>query len=700
MTLFTGTGSTSKSDRAAKRYDQVRAANTKLNRAASRAGRDIGELPPIGDPGRRDEGRESFESFCKTYMGATFRLPWSDDHRDVIARIEAATLSGGLFAFAMPRGSGKTSLVIAAAVWALLYGHRDFVVIVGADENHARRMLDAIVLELETNDALLADFPEVCVALRALERIHQRARGQIHNGQPTRIVRTANELVLPTIAGSLASGATVRVTGITGHLRGMTAKRADGSTFRPSLVLIDDPQTDEVAASPTQVSNRLEIMTGAILGLAGPGQTIAGLCTVTVIKPHDLADQLLDRDAHPEWQGKRTRLVYQWPDREDLWAQYAELRRDGMRTGVGVAAATEFFRDRQTIMEAGARVGWDARHNPDELSALHHAYNLRIDRGDAAFQAEYQNEPVKPTLTAAGLDREQLAKRSIPLRRGIMPNGHTTLTAGIDIQERLLFWTVASWGGGYSGHLLAYGTHPEQPGENFTASSAKRTLADVHPGGFEATLTAGLTTLVDLLLGREWPREDGTTARIEQLVVDANWGQSTQTVREFCRRHSSSAIILPSHGRGVGPTARPIHDGKKKPGERLGPGWKIGTVSGQRGLLFDANHWKSFLAARLNTTVGDPGAITYHQGEHHQLLDHLTSEQPIAVTARGRTVDEWKLLPGRENHFLDCCVLATVAASAAGITAVGAEMAPERQRRRVEVPKPGAQRKTIATRRR
>ena len=85
--------------------------------------------------------------------------------------------------------------------------------------------------------------------------------------------------------------------------------QADGSTFRPSLVLIDGPQTDEVAGSPTQVANRLEIMTGAILGLAGPGQNFAGLCTITVIKPHDLADQLLDRDAHPEWQGKRTRLI-------------------------------------------------------------------------------------------------------------------------------------------------------------------------------------------------------------------------------------------------------------------------------------------------------------------------------------------------------------------------------------------------------
>ena len=78
----------------------------------------------------------------------------------------------------------------------------------------------------------------------------------------------------------------------------------------------------------------------------------------------------------------------------------------------------------------------------------------------------------------------------------------------------------------------------------------------------------------------------------------------------------------------------------------------------------------------------------------------LTSEPPIAVTARGRTVDEWKLLAGRENHFLDCWVPATVAASVAGIPAVGAEMAPERQRRRVEVNKPGGQRKPIVTRRR
>ena len=155
-------------------------------------------------------------------------------------------------------------------------------------------------------------------------------------------------------------------------------------------------------------------------------------------------------------------------------------------------------------------------------------------------------------------------------------------------------------------------------------------------------------------------------------------------------------MILPSHGRGIGPTARPIPDRKENPGERIGPGWKIGTISGQRGLLFDANQWKRFLAARLKTTVGDPGALTFHQAEHGMLLDRLTSEQPIVDSARGRTVDEWKLRPGRGNHLFDCCVMATVAASAAGITVVGAEPSPERQRKRVEIPKAGAPR-TIST---
>jgi hypothetical protein len=678
-----------RSQRRAARYDRRRAKTDARDKAASRAGRDIGDIPPVVNARRRSRARHDFQRFAKTYLPNTFSMPWSDDHLKVIGKIEAAVLHGQLFAFAMPRGSGKTSLVEAAALWSVLFAHRDFVAVVGADENHARKMLDNVWIELETSDLLLADFPEVAVPIRKLERIHQRARGQLHNGQPTRIVRTASEIVLPTVAGSAASGAILRSVGITGGIRGMAAKRPDGKRFRPGLVLIDDPQTDEVAASPAQVTTRLDTLRGAILGLAGPGKTIAGLCTVTTIKPNDLADRLLDRDANPAWQGERAALVYEWPTAESLWQQYAELRREGQRTGAGTAEADAFYVANRDAMDAGARVAWPARFNPDERSALQHAYNLRLDRGEAAFQAEYQNSPVKPALEAAGMDRAALLARAINLPRGVMPTNHSTLTASVDVQEKLLFWLVASWGQGFSGHVVAYGTHPEQPQTVFDAAAAKNTLAMAHPGGgFEANLLAGLTAIVDQLLGRDWPREDGSTQRIELVAVDANWGRSTQTVREFCRRHRNASAILPAHGRSGGPMTRPMSEWRRKPGERVGPGWRVGMIGGQRGLNFDADHWKTWLAGRLATAVGDPGSITFHKGEHELLVEHLAAERPVSVQAKGRVADVWELLPGRDNHWLDAATMATVAASVAGIDATGAEVM-TRRRRKVEIPRAG-----------
>ncbi len=692
------TATPAKRDRLATRYDRRRARTDARDRQASRAGRDIGEIPPVANRKRRSAAEVDFRRFCETYLRSTFTLEWSPDHLKVIDRIEAAVLRGELFAFAMPRGSGKSSIVEAAALWAALYGHRNFTVIVGAEENHARKMLDNIWAELETSDLLLEDFPEVAFPVHRLERIPQRCRGQVCNGIPTRMSHTAGEIILPTIQGSKASGAVLRACGITGSLRGMAAKRADGTRFRPSLVLIDDPQSDEVANSPAQIQTRLDVMRGAILGLAGPGKTIAGLATLTVIRPGDLADQLLDRGANPAWQGERAALIYDWPTNEKLWQEYAELRKEGQRSGAGVGPAHDFYLANRDAMDAGSRVAWPQRRNPDEASAIQHAYNLRIDRGDAAFFSEYQNDPIKPSLEASTVDRDALRVRAIALPRGVMPTGHSTITAAIDVQEKLLFWLVASWGPGFSGHVIAYGTHPDQPQSLFAAAHAKRTLSMIHPGGgFEATLLAGLTKLVDDLLGRDWKREDGTARRIEALAIDANWGRSTQVVREFCRRHANAASIIPVHGRGGGPTTRPIHEIKKKAGERLGPGWRLGTVGGQRGAIFDADFWKGYVSGRLATAIGDPGALTFHQGDHELLVDHLTAEKPLAVSARGRTVDQWQLLPGRDNHLLDCLTMAAVAASTAGIDAAGAGLT-TRHRRKVELPKPG-ERRTIRVKR-
>jgi DNA-binding transcriptional MerR regulator len=123
-----------------------------------------------------------------------------------------------------------------------------------------------------------------------------------------------------------------------------------------------------------------------------------------------MADSILDREKHPDWNGERTKMVYSFPTNEKLWAKYAEIRADGLRADKGIAAATEFYRLNREAMDEGAVVAWTVRFNHDELSAIQHAMNLKL-QDEAAFQAEYQNEP----LPEKGVEDEGLLS---PKRKG------------------------------------------------------------------------------------------------------------------------------------------------------------------------------------------------------------------------------------------------------------------------------------------
>jgi hypothetical protein len=678
-------------------YDAHKERAAAHGRAVSAAGREIGDIPAVKDAARNEKCRLSFRVFCETYGPDAFPLAWSKDHLTAIDKIEAAVLRGELFAFAMPRGSGKTTLSEWACLWALLYGHRPFVMLVGADQAISCSMLESIKSHLAQNDLLLEDFPAACYPIRALDGISARARGQTCGGVSTSLDWTADQITLPWIPGAPSAGAAVRVAGITGRIRGVKHTRPDGATVRPSLVLIDDCQTDESAASPAQVATREKILSGAILGLAGPGSKIAGLCTITVIRPDDLADRLLDRNRSPAWQGERTQLVYEWPEAEELWSQYAETRRQGQRDGSGTGAADAFYLEHRDAMDKGSRVAWPERKNEDELSAIQHAWNLRIDRGESAFFAEYQNQPMADDISSEKLDRKALAMRALKIPRLTVPLGHNTVTAFIDVQEKLLYWLVTSWNQSFGGSVIAYGTYPDQAASVFEAQTARKTLANVSKMGFEAALRAGLDKTVEILMGREWKREDGTAMRIDRLMVDANWGRSTSTVRTFVRQSPFSSTLYPSHGKGIGASSQPLAE-KGARGDRLGLNWRIGQMSaGQRSCTYDTNYWKSFVAARLRMGIGDPEAITFHEGHHDLLIQHLTSEFPVRTEARGRVVDEWKSA-GRENHWFDCLVGSAVAASITGLQPTATE-AGTRARRKVALPTGEGGRKVITVKR-
>jgi hypothetical protein len=71
-----------------------------------------------------------------------------------------------------------------------------------------------------------------------------------------------------------------------------------------------------------------------------------------------LADQVLDRQKTPEWQGECTKLVYAFPVNDKLWARYAEIRADSLRNDGDGREATEFYRANREAMDAGAVAAW------------------------------------------------------------------------------------------------------------------------------------------------------------------------------------------------------------------------------------------------------------------------------------------------------------------------------------------------------
>lgn len=652
----------------------------------SRKGRDIsGGYPGPGNLVERAACERDLRRFCEVYFPAAFHLAWSDDHLKVLKRMEDVILEGGLFALAMPRGSGKSTLSMRAALWALLYGHRRFVCLIGSTEEKARMLLKDLKTEINYNDRLAADFRQVCYPIRRLENNGRRCIGQLFKGKETRIDWSEDRLTFPTMPdeacdGVNVSGFTVSVGGLTGALRGQNHTLVNGTIIRPEVAILDDPQTRESAMSSAQSVRRAEIIKGDVLGMAGPDQEVSAIMPCTVIRSGDMADEMLDRSKNPEWAGQLTKMVYSFPSNMKPWEEYRDIREKEFRDGSDHTTSDAFYTERREIMDAGAVLAWPERKGKAQ-SAVQHAMNL-LFRDERAFHAEYQNEPLADAEARPDdLTPDQITAKLNRHPRGVVPLGSDHLTAFIDVQKSLLFYAVMSWEAGFTGNLLAYGTFPEQKRAYFTLRDAKTKIPNViKASDLEGQLYGALDALTQLLLGREWVREDGAHLRIDRCLIDANWGDSTEIVYKFCRQSQFSANLTPSHGKYVGASNSPMREWPKRQGERVGHYWRLRTTGGRRAVrsvVFDSNFWKSFFANRLAVPMGSKSSISLFgdKPEAHQMLaDHFCSEYRVRVEKKGsdRVVDEWKQRPDRpDNHFFDCAVGCCVAASMEGVVMDG-----------------------------
>lgn len=616
------------------------------------ASRDL-HIPECLNPKRRARSKNNLALFKKTYFPHLAYLKSAPFQIARIKKTEQMILYGGNAADAEPRGTGKTTEAMIAAIWALLYGKKKYFLVVRANADESATFIENTKGELERNDLLWEDFPEVCVPIRALEGQPQRAASQTVDGVRTFIKWKADRIVLPTIEGSEASGGILGCVGIEGKIRGLLV---DGS--RPDFILIDDPETLDSVKSETISKTIEDHITKDIGGLGGPGHIISTLWRCTVIRRGCLADQYTNRDLHPEWNGARRSAMEKWPDRMDLWDAYLKKKEDGARDGDDTTgrAATAFYRKNRRAMDVGALAVWKQNYvrqkgpdgKPLELSAIQHLFNELYRLGEKAFLSEYQNDPPIDDGFAEGLTQEIVADSIGGHPKFIVPADHDILVQGIDLGARLIEFQVKAFAPDGSSSTVDYKAMPT----NAPKGNLKNPKGDLKEA-LEARILEALEARRDAELAGIYVDENGNPRSIDLTLVDS--GYMTDVVYRFVK--SSGKKFRAIKGLGTGKKMERYKQPKPAKGIRVGNHWYRKHQRGKPAedipniwlYLLEVDHWKEYSHQRWLQDLGTPGAAALFGDdprEHLEIARQITAEQ-YDVEKK-----EWVKIRAA-NHYLD-----------------------------------------------
>ncbi len=626
----------------------------------------IGE--PI-NPRRRARCTASLESFLRTYFQQEFPDKFDANMLEVITIAERTINAGGRFAVVMPRGSGKTTVLCRAALWGSLTGRRPFIVLLSATDPAAARLLQMLSVDLAANEMLREDFPEVCAAFHAGEGRPQRLRALHADDEILHCNATRDRLVFPTLErqGTAAQGQIIVCRGLTGALRGITHTKPDGTTLRPSCVLVDDPQSDESARSPQQVGERESLLSGAVLGLAGPRQTVAALVALTCIKRGDLADRLLDPKQHPEFTSRRFPLVDKWPTATELWEEYDEAWRSD-----GAKAASALYRKHRRQMDDGAVISCSWRIRPGEVSAIQTAHNLKLEMGEAAFASEMQGEPLAVNASIYDITAQQVTAHTTDLARLHLPPAATVFGGHCDINRAGLHWALASFDQSMTSHIADYAKHPAH-GDLWRENAPQRDKL--------IAIFDGLKAVCDHIAATRYTR-DGAPILPGLILIDASY--ESDIVHQFAEQARFPFKVMPAIGRNSSRYRWNKQTLVGSPGEQC----HIQRPLSRRCpyVMFNSCHWREVMQRAFLATPGAPGGCTlyavpthkYHAAfAEHIIAERLVNKYPTDLGMRW----EWRHQPGALWDWGDALTGAWVSAALQGLSTSGEPVNMARRRK-------------------
>lgn len=237
------------------------------------------------------------------------------------------------------------------------------------------------------------------------------------------------------------------------------------------------------------------------------------------------------------------------------------------------------------------------------------------------FVNSWLAEPWEDTKLKTNADL--VLERQTEVPQYVVPSWAKLLTAGVDVQENSLYWTIRAWGDFLTSQNIAHG----------------QVLS------FDE---------IDRVMNLQYMTEDGVPMVVNLCLVDS--GDQTDMVYDFCTIHAEYA--LPAKGSSHAQLSHYKLSKINKEGS---------SAYGMTLVLVDSGKYKDLIAGRMQRSNGK-GSWMVYDGCDREYAEQVTAEHKVNVKSGGVVRQTWVLKHSHsDNHYLDTEVYAAAAADILGV---------------------------------
>lgn len=303
---------------------------------------------------RRYIAEHSIHWFIKLYFADEFNLEFADVHLEMIEVMESIRLAainkkaGVKEVLAIPRGHSKSTFFSRILpLHAFLFNWSSHTILLGANDTAAKDKLGKIINDIESNELLLEDFPEI--------------KGKVFGAN--RIENNKGYAIGAFGAGSM---------GIRGQF----------NPTRPTLVVADDLDNDESIYSSEVIEKYINWWNSTVLPIGDNiYHTTSFIMVGTVLAENSVIKRVIQS---VRFNSRVYPAILNFATNVSLWNEWEQYYFNNQPKSIDDDI---FYNNNKPALLEGSQVLWDTPNRYYELM------KIKLD-DNKSFYSEYQNQPL------------------------------------------------------------------------------------------------------------------------------------------------------------------------------------------------------------------------------------------------------------------------------------------------------------------